>query len=328
MSGSAKRRLALSLALATTLAMSGCSSTASNDKSSTSDQQLTIGASVLGMQFPAVVALVNGMKAEAKELGVKVVVDDAAGQAAKQANDLNDLVAQKVDGIIVNAADSKAVVTPVDAALKANVPVASAFTTLGTATCAYPGSVAHAGFDEEGWAKIQGDNAVKLLPDGGEVAIIDGSAGLESSKIRHDGFVAQLKANPKIKVVASQPGNFDRPTARTAMENILQAHPNLSLVYAPDDNMAVGAIQAIKASGKTGIKVLGIGGSKDGLKAVKDGSMQSTVYSSLEEGGKEIMKAMVDSLRAKSKPAETCVKLPQTLVDSSNIDQFIDKGEY
>ncbi|MCE4026258.1 sugar ABC transporter substrate-binding protein [Microbacterium sp. Au-Mic1] len=319
--------MAVALISAGALFLSGCS--AGPADSANSDKPLTIGASVLGTEFPAVVALDKGMQEEARKLGVKLVIADAGGQASKQTNDVSDLVSQGVDGIVINAVDSSAIVASAQAALAAKIPLASAFTTLGTATCAYSGSVGHVGFNEQGWAKLQGQEAVKILPNGGNVAIIDGAAGLQSSKLRHDGFVKELEANPAIKVVASQPGNFDRTTALTAMENILQAHPDLSLVYAPDDNMAVGVIQAIKAAGKTGkIQVLGIGGSKDGLKAVQAGTMHSTVFSSLEQGGRQVIDAMVANLRGTDKKMEQCINVPQTLVDSSNIDKFMDKGEY
>lgn len=317
------------------LLVSACSSSGASpgDNGSGGSQapkQLTIGASVLGLEFPAVVALVKGLKEQASDMGVTLKVDDAGGQASKQTNDMRDLITQHVDGIIVNAIDSKSIVSSADAALAANVPLASAFTTLGSAECAYPGSVAHAGFDEQGWATLQGKEAVKLLPAGGDVAIIDGLAGLQSSKIRHDAFVAQLQ--PDLKVVATQPGDFDRTKARTAMTNILQANPDLKLVYAPDDNMAVGAIQAIQAAGRKagtdGIMVLSVGGSKDGLTAVQAGTLSATVFSSLETGGRDVMKAMVDRLRGTDTTMGQCLNLPQTLVDSANIAQFAGKGEY
>lgn len=310
----------------TALAISGCSATPTGTPT---DKKIVIGASVLGTNFPAVVALDNGMQAEADKLGVTLIINDAGGKADKQTNDVADLISQGVDGIIINALDSSAIVSSADAVLAAKIPLASAFTTLGTSECAYPGSVAHVGFDEAGWAKLQGEQAVKLLPNGGNVAIIDGLAGLQSSKIRHDGFVAALEANPNIHVVASQPGNFDRATAITATENILQAQPDLDLIYAPDDNMAVGSIQAIASAGRADkIKVLGIGGSKDGLAAVQAGTLAATVYSSLGDGGRQAIDAIVDAIKGKNTTKEQCIAVPQTLVTSDNIAQFIDKGEY
>ncbi|MED7950056.1 sugar ABC transporter substrate-binding protein [Streptomyces sp. BE303] len=315
--------LALALAMITAGSLTSCSRTESDTK------PLTIGASVLGTSFPAVAAMDSGMKEKAKELGVELVIVDAGGQASKQTNDVADLLSRGVDGVIINAVDSKTVAASADAVTAAGIPLTSAFTTLGSAQCAYAGSVAHVGFDEAGWAKLQGSSAVTLLPDGGDVAIIDGSPGVQASKIRHDGFVAELKANQGIKVVASQPGNFDRATALTAMENILQANPGLDLVYAPDDNMAVGAIQAIDKAGLTGkIKVLGLGGSKDGLKAVQDGTMAATVYSSLKEGGALAVETTVKKLRGEANGDEQCITVAQALVDANNVKDYIDKGEY
>jgi ribose transport system substrate-binding protein len=293
-----------------------------------SGDAITVGASVLGSQFPAVVAMNEGINEEAEKLGVEVTIADSSGKADKQANDIQDLIARQVDALIVNAVDSNAVLAPVKAARNADIPVIASFTTLGEAECVEEDTQGFVGFDEPGFGKTAGEAAVELLPDGGQVAIIDGLPGLRASKIRHDGFVEALKANPKIEVVASQPGDFDRDKARKAAENILQANPDVDLFFTSDDNMGVGAVQAIEAAGKDGeVMVIGLGGSKDALESIEAGKMTATVYSSLREGGRRALRMAVAAAKGEPIPVE-CNVLPQTLVDKSNIDEYIDNPAF
>ena len=210
------------------------------------------------------------MQEQAKAMGVHFVLADAQNDVAKQASDIQDLTGRGVNALIVTAVDNNAVVAPLKAVMAKKIPIFAAYNLLGnatgipgTASCALAGTAGWVGNNEKGWAQLDGEEAVKLLPNGGNVVIVNGLAGVAATKIRYDTFLATIKQNPKIKVIASQPGNYDRNTARTAMENLLQANKKIDLVYAPDDNMAVGAIQALKAAGRLSqTKVVAIGGSQ------------------------------------------------------------------
>jgi ribose transport system substrate-binding protein len=330
MKRSKSRILAASLTIAAVgCGLAGIASTAA--VASKAKKHYTIGASVLGTEYPAVDALDRGMQAEAKHLGVTLVLADSQGSSVKQASDIDDLIARHVNGLIVNAVDKDAVLTPVASALSSKIPVVAAYTTLGDATCVYPGTLAYEGFNETGWAHLAGEEALKLLPDGGNVAIIEGLPGLAATTIRLNEFVKTISVNPNIHIVAEQPGNYDLATSRAAMANILSANPNINLVYGADDNTALGAIQALQAAGQTvspsGIKVIGLGGTKAGLASVKAGVMTATVFASLTIGGERAIKAIVDHLNGE-KVKTPCDLVPYTLVTAANISKFINKGEY
>jgi ribose transport system substrate-binding protein len=315
-----KSSVALVIAAVTALAAcsssgnsSGSTGSAKNSggasgSSSAPAKHYEFGASVIGTAFPAVVSFDNGLKAAASGQNVTLTIADGGAKADKQVNDVRDFTSRGVDALIVNPLDSVSIEAPVKAALAANIPVAE-FGQIGTDTkaCAYPGTVGAVGYDEEGWAKKDGEETMKLLPNGGNVAIISGLAGLASTKIRDDAA----------------------DKARAAMENILQANPKLDLVYAQDDTMAVAAVQAIKAAGRLDkIKVIGIGGAKGAMASIAAHEMTATVWSSLEVAGQDMIKMLVDHINGSNTTMQQCVKLPQVLVDSSNIAQYVDKGQF
>jgi ribose transport system substrate-binding protein len=297
--------------------------------SSAAAKHYRFGATVIGTAFPAVVSFDNGLKAAAASQNVTLTIADGGAKAAKQVNDLRDFTSRGVDGLIVNPLDSVSIEAPVKAALAAKIPVAE-FGQIGKGTdCAYPGTVGSVGYDENGWAKKEGEETMKLLPNGGNVAILSGLAGLASTKVRDDVYKQTIAAQSNIKVVADQPGDFAADKARAAMENILQAHPQLDLVYAADDTMAVAAVQAIKAAKRLDkIKVIGIGGSKAAMASIKAGEMTATVWSSLEVAGQDIIKMLVEHINGKNPAMQQCIQLPQVLVDSSNIAEYADKGQF
>ncbi|WAX59024.1 sugar ABC transporter substrate-binding protein [Jatrophihabitans cynanchi] len=338
-------RKSVVLVAAAVLALTACSSSKNStpaDSSSDSGvstpsgsgaaapaKHYNFGASVIGTAFPAVVSFDNGLKAAAATQNVTLTIADGGAKADKQVNDLHDFTSRGVDAIIVNPLDSVSIEAPVKAALAAGIPVAE-FGQIGKGTdCAYPGTVGSVGYDENGWAKKEGEETMKLLPNGGNVAILSGLAGLASTKIRDDVYKQTIAAQSNIKVVADQPGDFAADKARAAMENILQAHPDLDLVYAADDTMAVAAVQAIKAAHRLDkIKVIGIGGSKAAMASIKAGEMTATVWSSLEVAGQDIIKMLVDHINGTNTAMGQCIQLPQVLVDSSNIAEYADKGQF
>lgn len=334
----------VALVIAGVLALAACSSTGNkattgnteastpgggSSSSSAPAKHYTFGASVIGTAYPAVVSFDNGLKAAAATANATLTIADGGGKADKQVNDIHDFITQGVDGLIVNPLDSVSIEAPVKAALAAGIPVAE-FGQIGTGTaCAYPGTVGAVGYDENAWAKKEGEETMKLLPNGGNVAIISGLAGLASTKIRDGVYKQTIAAQSNIHVVADQPGDFAADKARAAMENILQANPKLDLVYAEDDTMAVAAVQAIKAAGRLDkIKVIGIGGSKGAMASIAAGEMTATVWSSLQVAGQDMIKMLVDHDNGTNMAMEQCVQLPQVLVDSSNIAQYKDQGQF
>ncbi len=116
------------------------------------------------------------------------------------------------------------------------------------------------------------------LADGGNVAVIEGKAGNPSGQDRVDGFSSTIQGTPNFTIVASQPADWDRATALNVATNILQANPDLVGIYAANDTMALGAVEAVKAAGKAEqVTIIGTDAIPEALAAVKAGELAGTV---------------------------------------------------
>ncbi len=285
-----------------------------------------IALSQIGNQFPFVVAMNKGADKSAAEMNFKLLLTDAQGDPQKQINQMEDLISQKPDGLVLVALDANAVIPQVEAANKAGIPLLTCWNDLGGPPRQnWPGSISLVGVDEVESGRNAARFVLKLLPDGGKVAIIEGAAGFQATIERSEGFREVLQQNPKIEIVASQPGNWTRDGALAVAENFIQAHPDLNVIYAHDDNMALGAVSALRNANLLGkVKVVGIGGSKEGLEAIKNGELTGTVFDSPEGAQYVCNKALIMALEGAKLPSE--VWLPRPVVSKENVDQY--QGEW
>jgi ribose transport system substrate-binding protein len=118
---------------------------------------------------------------------------------------------------------------------------------------------------------------LKKLNNKGNVVELEGVPGSSSARERGEGFHKVIDKEKGIKIVAKQPADFNRSKGLSVMENIIQGHKNIDAVFAQNDEMALGAVQALKSAGLKDVVVVGFDGTDDGLKAVKDGSMTATI---------------------------------------------------
>ncbi len=228
---------------------------------------LTFGFCVSTLNNPYFVAFTNGAKAEAKLLGINLIVMNANNSNNTQLNQVEDLIQRKVDAIILNPTDSDALVPAVVAANKAGIPVITLDRSVnGGKVRMFIAS------DNVVYGKLEAQYAVKLLNGKGNVVLLTGIPGVSATRDRSKGIMEVLSKYPNIKIVANQSANFDMAKAMSVMESILVAHPNINAVIAENDSMALGAIQAIKSSGRKGIIVIGGDGIAQGIQAVKKGT--------------------------------------------------------
>ncbi len=258
----------LSLLIVSLMVMSlfaGCT----NEPASTKEGKV-IGLAISTLNNPFFVDLEAGAKAKADELKVKLVTLDSQDDSAKEMSNVEDLINQGVDIIMINPTDSDAVKSAVEAANKANIPVI----TLDRG--ANGGVVAsHIASDNVAGGKLAGEYIVELLGGKGNVVELEGIPGASAARDRGQGFNEAIKGKD-IKVVAKQTANFDRAQGLSVMENILQAQPEIDAVFAHNDEMALGAIEAIKAA-KREILVVGFDATDDAKEAVEKGEMTATV---------------------------------------------------
>jgi galactofuranose transport system substrate-binding protein len=216
---------------------------------------------------------------EAKKLGIKLIQRNANANVPQQNTDIQDMIAQGAQVLIVAPENSDGLAPAFAAAKAKHIPVLTIDRTVnGTACSDFVGFI---GSDFLGQAKIAADDLGTALNGQGNVAVLQGTSGNNVATDRTNGFNQELAAKyPNIKIVASQTANFDQATGQKVMEQILQSNPDITGVYAQNDTMALGAIQAIKAAGKTpgkDIKVVAIDGTQQCVQNVAAGVMVADV---------------------------------------------------
>jgi ribose transport system substrate-binding protein len=264
--------------------------------------QKPVGLVVSTLNNPFFVTLKDGAEAKAKELGVQLVVLDSQNDPAKEIANVEDLLSRGVAVILINPTDSDAVGNAIRIANRAKVPVI----TLDRGANAGQ-VVSHIASDNVAGGKMAGNYIVQRLGKKSNVVELEGIPGTSAARDRGKGFNEALKGT-QIEVIARQTADFDRTKGLNVMENILQAQPVINAVFAHNDEMALGALRAIQASGRQ-IMVVGFDATDDAVKAVKDGELSATVAqqpSFIGAQGVETAKAV---LEGKKVPANIPVGL-------------------
>ncbi|MEY8338549.1 ABC transporter substrate-binding protein [Lachnospiraceae bacterium 62-35] len=266
------------------------------------------------------IAETNSMKEEAQKRGYQLIVTDAQDNTAKQVSDVEDLIAQNIDVLILSPREFEGLETALQTAKEHEVPVILVDRLAkGEAGVDYITYIA-TDFVWEGRA------AGEWLRDktGGTCNIIEltGTVGASSAQDRAKGFAEVVAENPEMKVLASQTGNFERSEGQKVMENLLQAHGDeIDVVFCHNDQMALGAVQAIKAAGykpNEDILVVGVDGEMDAFKSVIAGEMSATVVSS-PMYGPITFDTVEKVLAGEELPTETIME--GAVVDSSNAEE-------
>ncbi|MEM8541677.1 MAG: ABC transporter substrate-binding protein [Pseudomonadota bacterium] len=214
-----------------------------------------------------------------------LIATDAAGSAAKQVADVDSMIAQGIDVLFLPPREEKPLIPAVKKAAAAGIPTFLVDRSVDpNAAKAGVDYVAFLGSDfiDQGrrvaeWTieNFKGDSAV--------VVQLEGTTGSSPANDRKKGFDDALAKDPRFNIVASQTGDFARDKGRQVMETLLQAHPDVDVVYAHNDEMAIGAIQALELAGRKpgeDVLVVSIDGTRDALQAIIDGKMGVTVESS------------------------------------------------
>lgn len=261
------RRTVLSVMVAAVLALGGTVS------SLAAAGRPTVGLAISTLNNPFFVDLRDGAQAAAAKAGVTLIVLDAQNDPARQASSVEDLIAKRVSAVIINPTDSDAVVPTVKKLNAAKIPV------ITVDRAANGGNVAaHIASDNVAGGRIAAEYVGKRLTGKGNVVMLEGIAGSSAARDRGKGFRAGLAGFPGIKIVASQTADFDRAKGLSVMENILQAQKKIDAVFAQNDEMALGAIQAIEAAKREKeMFVVGFDAIADALKAVSEGKMAATI---------------------------------------------------
>jgi ribose transport system substrate-binding protein len=274
--------------------LAGCSTKAPSSSSvkdsakEKKDDQLKIGLSISTLNNPFFVSLKEGAEKEAKSQGTEIITVDAQNDSAKQVSDIEDLIQKGVNVLIVNPADSDAIKAAIESANNANIPVITVDRSANGGTV-----VSHIASDNVAGGQMAGDFILEKLGKKGKVVELEGIPGSSAARERGEGFHKAIDAVADIQVVAKQAADFDRAKGLTVMENILQGNKDIQAVFAHNDEMALGALQALDAAGMKDVIVVGFDATDDAVKAVHDGKMAATVAQKPAEiGQKGVQTAM------------------------------------
>ncbi|PRA27516.1 substrate-binding domain-containing protein [Pseudomonas poae] len=231
-------------------------------------KDLKIGFSQVTLQSPFYVQLRDGAKAAAAKDGDELIFLDANGDISKQNNDIQDLLTRKVDVLIINAVNPDAVGASLEAAKRAKVPVIAVDRAINAPVATTIGR------NNAQMGELSGKALVAALKQkgvtSGKIIEIQGDAGGTVMKERRKGFHTAL-AGTDFKVIDGPYSEYMRANAVTAMQDLLQAHPDLKAVIAHNDDMAMGALQVLNESGKKDVLVAGVDGLSEAINAIQNG---------------------------------------------------------
>jgi len=263
---------------------------------------------------PFFIDMQRGAEEAARRLDVDLTVQAAERETdvEKQMQIIENLVETGVNALAIAPSGSKEVVTAIAKANAANIPVvivddrvdAQAAKEAGVHWEAYTGS------DNVEGGRIAGRYVVQLTGGKAAVAVLEGIPGHQTGDARLRGFKEAIQPSPGVKIVASQTANWERDQGFTVFQNMLQAHPDIDAVFACNDMMALGAVEAIRAANKTGrIHVIGFDAVDDARKAIAAGTMDGSVAQFPSEMGRIAVENAVKLMRHEPVPAETPTKL-------------------
>lgn len=266
-----------------------------------------IGLAVSTQSNPFFVTLKKGAEEEAQKQGLTLITVDAQDDPAKQIASIEDLIQKKVKVILVNPTDSDAVVGAVKAANAAGIPVVTLDRSVNGGEVA-----SHVASDNVAGGKMAAEYLLEKIGNQGDVVELEGIPGASAARERGQGFHEVIDQAKDVKVVGRQPADFDRAKGLSVMENILQANKNVKGVFAHNDEMALGAVQALEAAGMKDVTVVGFDATDDAVNAVKAGKMSATVAQKPELIGKtavDAAKKIIDG-----QPVDKSLPVPLDLV--------------
>jgi len=279
----------------------------------------TIGCTVYYMtEF--VTLMTGGMQTKADELGSELIMLDAGQDAQKQITQVENLIAQKVDVIIVAAVDSDAILPAIEMCETAGIPLVGVNMLFNTDEAYH-----YVGPDDVLAGELEMQNAIDAIGGEGKVVILEGPIGQSAQIQRLEGNEKVLKENEgKIEVLAQQTANWSREEALTLTENWLETFSGqIDAIVAHNDEMALGAIQALEAAGLTDkIVVTGVDAILDGCNAVKDGTLLGTVYQDAALEGSDAVQKAYDILEGTVTEKELTY-INMEWITKDNVDELL-----
>jgi ribose transport system substrate-binding protein len=308
--------------LALILIAAASSSSCNRGTSTTSTTKPTVALVLKTLNHPFFVDMRRGAQEAADRLGVTLQVQAAEREidVEKQMQIVENMIQTGIQALCITPSGSREIVSALVKAKDAKIPIIVVDTRVDAKAAADAGvrTETFVGSDNYEGGKLAGEYLVKASGGKARVGILEGIPGHETGDSRLRGFRDAVKASPGITVVASQPANWERDQGFNVFQNMLQAHADIDSVFACSDLMALGAIEAIAAAGKTGkIRVVGFDALDDAKKAIAAGTMEASVAQFPSEMGRAAVESAVKVMHGEKVPEDIKVKLE--LVTKDNV---------
>ncbi|GAA1472310.1 D-ribose ABC transporter substrate-binding protein [Corynebacterium felinum] len=264
---------------------------------------------------PFFVQLREGAEEKADELGVALNIQDASDDSAVQTNQLNNAATMGTHVVIVNPTDSDAVVPAVKTLNAASIPVIAVDRTANGGELA-----SFIASDNVAGGKQAAEVLAHAIAGEGEIVVLQGIAGSSASRDRGLGFEQGIAQFPNIRVIAKQTANFDRAAGLDVATNLLQAHPGVKAIFAENDEMALGAIEALGSRAGTEVMVIGFDGTADGLHAIREGRMFASIAQQPKQLGARAVEEAAKILKGEKPQKEVPVDV--ITVTKENVADF------
>ena len=285
------------------------------------EDEIVIGLSVPSLSHPFFIYLTKNVMDEAEKLGVKVIASDAGDVAARQMSVIEDFIVKGVDGVLMSPIGADALVPAVESLNKAKIPVATVDRKVNGGNV-----LVHVGADNVEGGRVAARYIIKKLGGKGNVIELEGTPGASPAIDRKKGFEEEL-AGSNIKILASQTAEFQRAKGQSVMENLIQAQGEFQGVYAANDEMILGAVEAMEAHGIDASTVVTVGydAIPDALDYIKRGKLNATIEQFPGEQARKALRFLVENIRDGKNPPSKEIYIKPVAIDKSNLEQAEDK---
>lgn len=283
-------------------------------KSSESEGKVKIGITLYSLKNEFTVRIANAAEKKAEELGAELVVYDGNYDPSTQISQVETMISDGCKGIILNPQDAEACAPCVDKAVEAGIPIVGVNTRVESDKL-----TSYVGSQDVTAGEMEMQKIADTLDGKGKIVIIEGPMGQSAQIERRQGIQNVLDKYPDIEVLAEKTANWSRSEGMTVMENWLQAFDQIDAIVAENDEMALGAKEAVKAAGKD-IPAVGVDGITDALGAVENGDLLVSIFQDGAGQGSKAVEVLMDAINGKDVEENYWIDFEE--VNKDNVAEF------
>lgn len=311
----------LSVVLCMMLVLAGCGGKEESKEEGGKDEEKKISLAYFGphQDNEYQISLREAVEAAAKDNGVDVKVYIADNDPAKQISQVEQAIAEGVDGIVIDPVSFEGITSAVTAAKEASIP----FVTVHELVATQDECTAFVGSDLKTGGKLKMEQVMKDFPDGAQMGLLYGPLGQNAQIDITDGYKEVLAGKEdKYVTVFDGVGNWNAEDALDLVSNWLSTGKQIDALVCNNDGMAIGALQAVKSAGKQDeIKIYGLDAQQDVLKEIKDGNIRATIFNDYQGEADTAVELCIKAINGEDVEKE--IMIDPKVVTEENVDEYI-----